>query len=189
MIGAQNSLAAEIQATAIELATLQQYAKKKVVVVKSNHDEFLDRWLEEGHYVSDSRNHIIGLELALAKAQGKDPLEYGVAKYQKLNKVRFLKSEDSFKISYKDIECGMHGHLGPNGSRGSASSLELSFLASVSGHTHSPEILRQAWVMGTSSYLRLAYNKGPSSWMQTHCLVYENGSRQLINIIKGKWRA
>jgi hypothetical protein len=189
MLGAQNSLAGELQATAIELANLQQYPKKQVIVVKSNHDEFLDKWLDEGNYLRDTQNHIVGLELAFAKAQGKDPLQYGISKYQKLSKVKFLQSEDSFKISSKQIECGMHGHLGPNGSRGSASSLELAFLASVSGHTHSPEILRQAYVMGTSSYLKLNYNKGPSSWMQTHCLVYENGARQLINIIKGKWKA
>ncbi len=188
MLGAQNNLAAEVQATAMELAFFEPLVKKSIVVVKSNHDEFIDRWLDAGTYVSDTTNHLIGLELALAKASGKDPLEYGVSKYTKLKKTKFLKSDESFKISSKRIECGMHGHLGSNGARGSTISLEKAYLLSVSGHTHSPEIQRGAYVVGTSSYLKLNYNRGPSSWMQTLCLVYENGSRQLINIIKGNWK-
>jgi hypothetical protein len=188
LLGSQNSLASELHNTAIELAELEKLPKKKLVVVKSNHDEFLDRWLEAGNYLEDSQNHVLGLELALAKARGSDPLEYGVAKYQRLKKTKFLSSEESFKITKKQIECGMHGHLGSNGARGSTISLEKAYLLSVSGHTHSPEIQRGAWVVGTSSYLKLNYNKGPSSWMHTMCLVYENGSRQLINVIKGEWR-
>jgi predicted phosphodiesterase len=189
LLGAQNSLTAELQVTANELAFFEKLVKKEVVVVKSNHDEFVDRWLDSGGYLTDSTNHIIGLELALAKANGKDPLEYGVAKYTSLNKTRFLKSDESFKISRKEIECGMHGHLGVNGARGSTASLEKAYLLSISGHTHSPEIQRGAWVVGTSSYLKLNYNRGPSSWMHTLCIVYENGARQLINVIRGKWQA
>jgi len=189
LLGAQNSLTAELQVTANELQYFEKLVKKQVIVVKSNHDEFIDRWLDSGNYLTDSVNHIIGLELALAKANGKDPLEYGVAKYTKLKRTKFLKSDESFKISKRAIECGMHGHLGVNGARGSTASLEKAYLLSVSGHTHSPEIQRGAWVVGTSSYLKLNYNRGPSSWMHTLCLVYENGSRQLINVIRGKWRA
>lgn len=189
MLGTQSNLSSELQLNAIEFSIMEKKAKKKLIVVKSNHDEFLDRWLDEGKYVKDATNHIIGLELALAKAKGKDPLEYGVKKFQKLSKVQFLKSDDSFKITNKAIECGMHGHLGPNGSKGSSSSLETSFLSSVSGHTHSPEILRNIWIVGTSSHMRLNYNRGPSSWMHSHCIVYKNGTRQMINIVNKKWKA
>jgi hypothetical protein len=41
--------------------------------------------------------------------------------------------------------------------------------------------------MGTSTYLKLNYNVGPSSWMQSLCLVYSNGARQLINVINGSY--
>jgi hypothetical protein len=186
-LGAKNSLSAELQLGAIELSSLGKKVKN-VVIVKSNHDEFLDRWLEDGGYLKDSLNHIIGLELALAKANGKDPLEVGFKKFQQLKNVKFLKTHDSFKLSKKQIECGIHGHLGPDGARGSAANIEKSYTNAVMGHRHSPEIQRGTWVVGTSSYLQLEYNRGPSSWMQTHCVIYENGDRQLLNIVNKKWR-
>ncbi len=184
-LGGLNDLTAELHLASNELKQLAKKAKN-VVVVKSNHDEFLDRWLNEAKYVHDARNHIIGLELALAKAQGKDPIEYGLKKYQTFPNVTFLKSDESFKVSNKRIECGAHGHRGANGSRGSVNNLERCYQNVIYGHSHSPEILRGAWVVGTSTYLKLGYNEGPSSWMQTFCLVYPNGSRQLINVVKGK---
>lgn len=37
--------------------------------------------------------------------------------------------------------------------------------------------------------LVLEYNRGsPSGWMNTHCVIYLNGKRALINIIDGRWR-
>lgn len=185
----RRNVALEISMVADELDELSKYVQQ-TLVVKSNHDEFLDRWLEEGNFIHDNENRVTGLELALSKAQGKDPLEAAIRKAkQKLRNVSFLNTDESFKITPRNIECGQHGHLGSNGARGSAVGLEKSYLNAVTGHTHSPEILRGLWTMGTSSYLRLSYNKGPSSWMQTLCLVYADGSRQLINIINGEVRA
>jgi hypothetical protein len=34
----------------------------------------------------------------------------------------------------------------------------------------------------------LEYTAGPSSWLNTHCLLHADGKRQLIHIIDGKWR-
>ena len=65
---------------------------------------------------------------------------------------------------------------------------ENAYGLSVTGHAHTPEILRGAWQVGTTSKLNLDYTKGsPSSWFQTACLVYPNGSRQLISVVDGKW--
>ena len=187
VMGNLNDLEAELKLGSDELCRLSKLVPK-VVMVKSNHDEFLDRWLDEGVFIKDNRNLIIGLELATAKAKGNDPLEYGFKKYRKFNNVKFLKSDESYKLTPKKIEFGAHGHLGPNGSRGSTKSIERSYINSVTGHSHSPEIQRNAWVVGTSTYLKLSYNRGPSSWMQTACVVYKNGDRQLINIFNSKWR-
>ena len=184
-MGKLNSVARELKFASNELKELSSKARN-VVIVKSNHDEFLDRWLDEGKYVTDTPNHIIGLELALAKAQGHDTVQYGLSKYNKFTNVKFLKNDESMKLTNKGIECGAHGHRGANGSRGSANNLEKCYQNIVYGHSHSPEILRGAWVVGTSSYLKLDYNSGPSSWMHTMCFIYENGDRQLINVINGK---
>jgi hypothetical protein len=192
MMGFQNDLKAELSFCAKDLADMANYTssvnkKAKTVVVKSNHDHFLDKWLDEFKFKEDQLNRIVGLELALAKAKGLDPLEQGLLKYHPLKNVTFLKSEESLKIA--GVEVGQHGHLGVNGAKGSAASLEKSYTSLVIGHSHSPQILRGCWTVGTSSLLKLGYNVGPSSWAQTHCIIYANGQKQLVNFINGKWRA
>lgn len=161
----------------------------QVVVVKSNHDEFLDRYLKDGMYTQDPYNHKTALRLALAMLEGEDPLRWGVEEMvgmENKDKVRWLSRDEDFFIA--KIQLGAHGDKGANGSRGSLQSMEKSYGNSVTGHSHSPEILRGAWQVGTSSLLKLSYNVGPSSWLNTSCLVYPNGARQLINMIDGKWR-
>jgi hypothetical protein len=60
----------------------------------------------------------------------------------------------------------------------------------VIGHSHSPGIEGGCYQTGTSSRLVLEYSAGsPSGWMNTHCVVYANGKRALLNAVKGKWRA
>jgi hypothetical protein len=180
-------------------AELEAYAKdleafcalpyvEEVVIVKSNHDEFLDRYLAEARYVEDAQNHLLALELAQAMITGTNPLEHymAVRKIKNGGKLRWLSRDEDFKVA--GIELGAHGDKGANGAKGSLMAMENAYSNSVSGHSHTPEILRGAWQVGTTSYLKLSYTSGPSSWLHTACLVYANGGRQLINIIEGSWR-
>jgi hypothetical protein len=179
-------LSSELRALATDLNDLSELVDE-VVVVKSNHDEFLERYLQDGKYVSDPQNHRTALILALHALDGGDPLKYGVEMSGLTSgKVRWLKRDEDFKVGR--VQLGNHGDLGANGAKGSLRAMEAAYGNSVSGHSHSPEILRGAYQVGTSSYLKLSYNRGPSSWMHTSCLVYPNGSRQLINCINGNWR-
>lgn len=160
----------------------------KLYIVKSNHDEFLSRYLESGFFIDEPQNLEIALELALAKIQGNEPFRYGVEKFglEDPDKIEWLDRDQPKKIA--NIEVGAHGDLGCNGARGNAMHMEKAYGNAVSGHSHTPRILRGAWVVGTMTHLRVSYTRGPSGWMNTLCLVYPNGSRQMINIIKGKWR-
>ncbi len=160
----------------------------KIVIVKSNHDEFLKRYLDEGIYVKDPFNHYISLKLAQAMLEGRDPLRYGVelAGLKNKDRIVWLQRDQDYKVAR--IQLGAHGDKGPNGSRGSIMGMESAYGNSVTGHTHTPEILRGAWGVGTSSFLKLSYNSGPSSWLHSSCLVYANGSRQLIHSIDGFWK-
>jgi len=161
----------------------------QIVVVKSNHDVFLEHYLQKGKYVEDPHNHRISLKIASAYLDGHDPLKYGVSMFfdnaEKFKKIKWLSMDDDFKV--EGVQCGAHGHLGANGSRGSLQSMEAAYGNSVSGHSHTPEILRGAWQVGTSSLLKLEYNRGASSWLHTSCLIYPGGARQLINSIDGQW--
>jgi hypothetical protein len=157
-----------------------------IVIVKSNHDEHLDRYLNEARYVKDPQNHKLALKLASMYLEGENPLEfYSLTKGLDTSRVRWLATDENFSVA--NIQLGAHGDKGSNGSRGSMKTIEEAYGNSVTGHAHSPEILRGAWRVGTSSKLKLDYNLGPSSWFHTSCLVYPNGQRQLINCIEGRW--
>lgn len=161
---------------------------EEIVVVKSNHDVFLDRWLQAGTYVKDANNYSLGVELANAMVHGKNPLQYGVESLglAKESNVRWLNMDEDYFIA--GIQCGAHGHKGPKGSRGSLAGMEKAYGQSVTGHSHGPEILRGSWQNGTSSFLKLSYNEGPSDWVHSSTLIYPNGMRQLINSFNGKWK-
>jgi len=181
----------ELKTTYHELADYAKVAKN-VVVVRSNHDLWIDDYLEEGIYTREPYNSKLGRELATSMGSFQIPLEAGVRRLDKpkaLKNVRFLKIDEDFKLTPKRIQCGAHGHVGANGARGTTAAMEKAYGLSISGHTHTPEILRGAWVVGTSTYLQLGYNKGASSWLQTLCILYQDGSRQLINVINGKYKA
>lgn len=162
---------------------------EQLVIVQSNHDEFLHRYLREGRYEEDPKNFLVGLKLATAMVEGApNPVRTGVEwiGIPSASKIRWLSRDEDFKIA--NIELGAHGDKGANGARGSLPAMENAYGNSVSGHSHTPEILRGAWQVGTCSKLKLDYNQGPSSWLHSSCLVYPNGMRQLINVIGGEWR-
>lgn len=169
---------------------LQWFCKQvpEVILVKSNHDEFLSgNYLKYAKYARDPQNHYFSLDLAKAMMEGKDPVKFGVEKVGlKATNIRWLQRDDDFKIA--GIQLGAHGDIGASGSRGNLKGMRKAYGLSVTGHSHTPGIWHGAYAVGTSSLLRLSYNRGPGSWMQTHCLVYADGSRQLINMIKGQWK-
>lgn len=182
------SLKGELELLKDEVTLLSKIARN-VVIVASNHDDFINRYLEKGAYVKHPYNSDMAHELWGQKVKGANVLEYYVNNRSKtpLNNVKWLKVDESFKVA--GVELGQHGDRGANGAKGSISSLESAFVKCIVGHSHTPEILRNVAYVGTSSYLQLDYNKGASSWMQAHALVYEDGTFQIVNFIDGKYSA
>jgi hypothetical protein len=169
---------------------------RRSVLVSSNHDNFLSRWVVREDWKRDPRNAPFYLETAAAMlrtarmgpagAEYADPFAYWVEQMRGKADIRCLGSDESFKLG--DIECGLHGHQGPNGSRGTLRNLSRLGARVISGHTHTPGIEEGHYQCGTSTPLRLEYTHGPSSWLNTHCAVYANGRRALLTIIDGDWR-
>lgn len=159
-----------------------------VYLVKSNHDEFLDRYLDSGYFMDDKMNGKTAVRLAVAKLDGKDPLEVGYRTHGLTAKnVNFYQRDQSLKI--KGIEhTANHGDKGSNGARGSVAAMEMAYGLIWSGHAHSPEILRGAWQVPALEVLRPGYNIGGSSWAHGCGLTYYNGSRQLIIFINGQYK-
>lgn len=186
-----NSLRNELKVTAREFdRILGLKSIKKGVVVKSNHDDFIDRWLKRVKFAKDPVNYTVGVQLAAAlTGTKKDNLKEAIkmiGQPKHFDKLCWLTMDEDYLVG--DVNVGAHGHQSANGARGSIKGISKSYPKSVIGHSHTPGIFKQTFQVGTSSLLRLGYNKGASSWVHCSCLVHKNGQRQLINSINGKWR-
>lgn len=171
----------------------------ETVVVDSNHDQHLTRWLRDGDFKRDPVNAQFYLEAqnrfyqAIAERDADfHLLEWVLRERGASKKVRFLRQDESFVICPEHgggIECGMHGDLGPNGARGSLRGLVKLGRKFNVGHSHSAGIFDGGYQAGTSSRLRLDYVKGPSSHSHSHIVTYHNGKRAIVTMYAGKWRA
>lgn len=172
------------------------------VVVESNHDQALQRWLSEPHGRTDPANaadwHRWNAYIHDRIAEGEEPFVYrhvvgGALTTYARERTIFLREDESFEICRKGnnpgIECGMHGHRGPNGARGSAASMRSFGKRTNRGHAHTPSIVDGDWTAGVMAKLDLRYNKGPSSWAHLSIGTYANSKRTIL-LQRGKeWRA
>lgn len=171
------------------------------VIIKSNHDEALSRWLLEANPKDDPENALLYYYLMFHTLKNTkrtdtgfkfiDPFAFWCAnplstKGMTNKSTIFLSRDESFTIN--GIEIGFHGDKGPSGSRGSIKAFTKIGPKTVIGHSHSPGIDEGVYQVGVSARLDLEYVSGPSGWMHTHCIIYANGKRTLIHIVNGKWK-
>jgi hypothetical protein len=180
-------------------ATTRDFCRS--VVIGSNHDRWLDKWLDQADHRKDRDNTLAYLEYSLARAQAIecqddnfDTFRYALreADSAQLEGVEFSGYGQSFEIcqEYGAIECGNHGDLGSNGARGTPTGLTKVATRMSIGDKHSPAIWDGLYIAGVSSPLRRDYNKaGPSSWMHADIITYANGKRTLIFTQDGKFCA
>lgn len=167
------------------------------ILVASNHTNHLSRWLNECEVKNEPWNALTYHWLMYMmldcihedSSYVPDPFElYSKYIFEEMGcNVKFLSRENTHKIL--DVEVAIHGDMGSNGSRGSRKQFSRLPSKTIIGHSHMPGIEKGCYQVGTSTMLKLEYNEGPSSWMNTHCLIYKNGKRQLISIIHGRWKA
>ena len=177
----------------------------KTIAPDANHDaKWLQSWLQRFDYRFDPANAELFLRMQNFMYQqirtGKFPKNVNLMKYAmekeaglKAGAVTFLLPDESYLVG--EVELGMHGHLGPNGSFGSPSNLAKIGKKATTMHTHSTGIYHGLYVGGTSSKLTQGwdYTMGPSSWSHSHVVQYGNGQRCIVTMRmvdgKAKWRA
>jgi hypothetical protein len=170
------------------------------VVVASNHNDALLRWLRETDPRLDPLNLKTWCELNLewhrrieAVDTEFDLFQHALSRHDSrlLDDIIFVPRGGSYQICQDrgGIECGAHGDEGPNGSRGSALSLNRVSVRMTIGHAHSAAILDGVHVVGLCGLMDQGYNSGPSGWSHTQGVTYPNSRRTLITLIDGKWRA
>jgi hypothetical protein len=164
------------------------------VVVESNHDQALERWLKTADIRRDPENAEFFhraqafIHRSIRLNEPYHIFRWAVTRGGEIaTGARFLKEDESVLVH--GIEHGMHGHRGPNGSRGNPRGFRTVGRKVNIGHMHSAGIFDGVYVAGVSGMLDMDYNKGPSSWSHSHIVTYPNGKRTIVTMRNGKWRA
>lgn len=191
MGGNKLSLATELHNLKLSISKyLALGTAKRLVFSKSNHDEFLIRYLQEGNF--DDNNRIISAKLQVLAMEGKDPLRAGLEELyglEKSDRLVWLDRDQDFRLTPQKVECGTHGDLGAHGSRNPGSmGMYRNYGKVTYGHCHYRETNHGAKSVGTSSHLKLSYNRGPNAWSHTHIVLYKDGTRQSLEVINGEYR-
>ena len=172
----------------------------QIKVITSNHDQAFARWLKEGSVFRDPQNaryfHTWNARTYEAIEQGRTDFyvfEAAVREKASLPDVEFIHEGRSHRILTEHgggIECGLHGHQGPNGSRGGPRGFKQIGVRCNIGHSHTPGIWDGVYYAGVSGKLNMGYNNGgPSSWAHAHIVTYPNAKRAIIVQHGAKWRA
>lgn len=172
----------------------------QTVVVPSNHHDALHRWLMEAEWRADAENALVYLRcnLAIYEAIARGDAAFDVFKWALcqsqpggLPTIIFVPQNGSYVICQGagGIECAVHGHEGPNGSRGSPLALTKVATKMNTGHTHSASILDGVYTGGLCGLFDQSYNSGASSWSQSQVITYPNGRRAIVTMHGPHWRA
>jgi hypothetical protein len=181
---------------AVDFVRERTKGDRRSVIVASNHDDFLARWLRATDWRTAGVNTDFLLETALAVRRSArmtpggaaymDAFAYWVGRLRKGAPIRCLTLKQGYKIGGVDVS--NHGHKGPDGSRATMKNLARIGARTFTAHSHHFGIEEGHYKVATSSVLDLEYVAGPSSWRQGHGAIYWNGKRTLLFVIKGKWR-
>lgn len=183
-----NDLGKEIDLMMDGLKAFEKF--ENVVIVRSNHDDFLDRWLKNEDWKKQPtyKNSRLYMKMSdiLLEQYGNDPYNVKGVIPMLINEKfpKFITLGRSVSYRVKDWELGQHGDIGSNGSRGSLLQFRKLNTKIVVGHYHSPGRKDGALSVGTSTHLRVGYNKGASSWLQSHVIIHTDGRSQHINFTR-----
>ena len=170
----------------------------KILIIASNHNEHLFQYIDnlenKSHDYKNSKLwHLLCYKTLDAIDNGIEvnPFKFYFDDYCKdeikRNKIQFLGRDDNYYIN--DILISAHGDFGNGGSRYSPTQGRAYSTKIVNGHSHTMSINGGCYIVGTSSKKNLGYNSGSASnWTHTHLQIAKNGKRQLINIIRGKYK-
>jgi hypothetical protein len=184
----KHDLARELKDVATFINSLMHLdTKLEVRIVLSNHDMWIDKWLDTGEFMKDPHNRALGVELAAAVVRGESPFEYGLTKFglEYPKRVTFVTGGTWNEAG---VQLGQHGHQGANGARNSMLTMKRATDKSVHGHSHTTQILGHTVNVGTGSLLRPGYTgTGASSWSHSIAAVNDLGVTQVFVLRNGEW--
>lgn len=161
-------------------AWVKSMLKYNIVIVPSNHNDWLDRYIGKQDWKKDIANAMEYSEYSMVLLLNQAPkgLVAYIIEKEFGNKVKTLSRNDSFRIN--GIELAQHGDKGANGSRGSMMQFKKLATKIDVGHSHTPKRIDGVMYVGTSSILRVGYTVGASSWYNCDIICHKDGKRQQI---------
>ena len=201
-VSGKNNLKNEIDDMLEKLGRFSSF--DEVIIVKSNHDIFLERFLKEDwRKMSTLKNSLEYMELSAkllrAIKEGKDfkgviPMLINEAHPNYIT----LGYDEPYFVG--GFALNYHSHRGPNGAKSGPKTWNQfastnkcgEFRGTVVAHSHSPSKYGKGTFRVGELLQKQDYTAGsPSSWMATNCIIHKgrNGNHataQLINIIDGK---
>lgn len=168
--------------------------KRHAIVVPSNHDDFLSRWIKSTDWREDLQNADFYLQTARfmlnntvltdTGVQTPDPFIYHVELCNYKN-IRCLRKNEPFTIA--GILCSLHGHVGPKGARGNRTNISKIGAKTFIGHSHAPGITEGCYQVGTMTPLMQEYTGPISDWLNCHGSIDPMRKRHLHICINGRF--
>lgn len=162
----------------------QKFPEIQFLIAESNHDKFLAQYIGEENFLQDGQNSVFACKMFVAVSDGhKQPILKTAMELVGTipANVTLLREDEEYRV--KGVGLDYHGHRGANGARGTSASFDRYNLKMITGHEHSPKILANGMVVGTSTHLKLGYTHGASSWLNAHGILYTSGKYSLITMI------
>ena len=163
----------------------EAFAESKIHVVRSNHDEFFDRWVNSHNWKNDIPNAQTYLELASMAIKSDIGIIPTIITEATNGAVNCLGYNESHKVM--DIELSLHGHAGNNGAKGSIAQFRKLSNKGISAHNHGFAVLDGWMQVGSCTDRFQHFNKGTAGAAHAHAIITNNGKRQLLILSGGSF--
>lgn len=170
-----------------ELRKSVDYVKRtgccNVLIVGSNHNDHLDKWLDRYREDKDPHNAVFAARLK-SRLYGTNMsameafFEMEKERDRELKEINpvFVPRSKSYLLGGVDVS--QHGDVGINGARGSTRGFAKTCRKVVKGHDHTPRICQGAYSVGFSfDESKAEYAAGFSTWSQADVVIYSDGKR------------
>lgn len=197
-----NSLQKELDASVAELEWIKSKTDAELVLIPSNHPEFVAEYINSMRWTKEKANMEIGARLFLAMiddlkkrkpakvdSRATDPVALWFR--EKCPWATVVERKQTYTVA--GVLLSLHGDIGVRGGQTrSLQEFRKMNTRAIFGHNHSATIMGpHLWRVGVSTPRMQFYVQNPTTnWTNSHAIVYKTGQIQLINVMKrGKWHA
>jgi hypothetical protein len=171
----------------MNMAFIDNWRDTNMIIVPSNHPDWIDKWVCYNQGVKDAHNAILfnKFQSILFDELAPKGLYAYVIEENFGDDVICLDRDESYEIC--GIEINNHGDLGANGAKGTPETFAKLPHPVISGDKHFCYTIDDAYGVGVSSRLDHGYNAGMSSWAQSNGIILSNGRFQHLLYFDGKF--